>query len=126
MRFCAGVQNRARFHGTELTVNVYGRNDYGFDARTVNGNIMAVRNGNGWEVVAQVCQHQSVLLISSCVSQHLAFSIEASKSTLLSSFQTTGCQSQGKIALVARLRRCLSTGCGRRQGPVTHILGTVH
>ncbi|KAK9817501.1 hypothetical protein WJX74_002991 [Apatococcus lobatus] len=42
---------RARFAGTELTVNVYGRNGFGYTG--TNGNIMAIRNGNGWEVIAQ-------------------------------------------------------------------------
>lgn len=55
-RCSAGLQTRARFHGTELTVNVYGRGErFGYNG--TNGNIMAIRNGNGWEVVAQVCQH---------------------------------------------------------------------
>ncbi|KAK9826320.1 hypothetical protein WJX74_008622 [Apatococcus lobatus] len=45
------LTTRARFHGTELTVNVYGRNGFGYTG--TNGNIMAVRNGNGWEVIAQ-------------------------------------------------------------------------
>lgn len=47
---------RARFHGTELMVNVYGRGSFGYTA--TNGNIIAVRNGTGWEVVAQVNSHQ--------------------------------------------------------------------
>ncbi|KAK9826235.1 hypothetical protein WJX74_001814 [Apatococcus lobatus] len=42
---------RAWSHGTELIANVYGRNGYGYVG--TNGNIMAVRNGNGWEVIAQ-------------------------------------------------------------------------
>ncbi|KAK9826248.1 hypothetical protein WJX74_002352 [Apatococcus lobatus] len=46
------LTTRARFHGTELTVNVYGQTGFGYTG--TNGNIMAVRNGKGWEVIAQM------------------------------------------------------------------------
>ncbi len=50
------LQFRARFHGTNLLANVYGRNGFGYVG--TNGNIMAVRNRANmqWEVIAQVCQ----------------------------------------------------------------------
>ncbi|KAK9826325.1 hypothetical protein WJX74_009172 [Apatococcus lobatus] len=50
---------RARFHGTEMLANVYGRNGFGYSggegkgAEARYGNILAVRNGNGWKVIAQ-------------------------------------------------------------------------